>query len=358
MEKLDFTVAVAVYNVASYLEECIESIIRQLGDGMELLLVDDGSTDSCGAICDRYAQKDGRIIVIHQKNGGLSAARNTAIECATGEWLIFVDGDDRLPENALSDMKQYSQDMAQMVIFGYVEFNRQGTLNRHLPRGSFVMDTPEALRQYRASALNLQPALADRFTGAECITSWAKMWRLSFIKMHSIRFDTAVRKSEDNAFAFTASRYMNRILVVDRCVYEYRQTSTGIMRRFEPQAPEQYRVLISTIEQDMVIHGETDNPLLMKGLHDLCVDALGFCFMQTLLHTDCRWTRKKSLAWLRELAEYGWVKAAVQGYDHAALKATILLRWMKKGNYRKIDLCCRVLRPFVPLLKRLRLLGQ
>lgn len=217
MEKLDFTIAVAVYNVASYLEECVESIIRQLGGGIELLLVDDGPTDSCGAICDRYAQKDSRITLIHQENGGLPAARNTAMERASGEWIIFVDGDDRPPENALSDMKQYSQDIAS--------------------------------------------------------------------------------------------------------------------------------------------HGEVCDPLLMKGLNDLCIDALGFCFMQTLLHTDCLWTRKERLAWLRELAEYDWVKA-VQGYDHATLQAAILRHWRKKGSYRKINLCCRVLRPFVPLLKRLGLLRQ
>ncbi len=94
--------------------------------------------------------------------------------------------------------------------------------------------------------------------------------------------------------------------------------------------------------------------ILMKGLHDLCIDALGFCFMRTLLHTDFRWTRKERPAWLRELAEYDWVKAA-QGHDHATLKAAILLHWMKKGSYRKINLYCRVLRPFIPLSKRSRL---
>jgi len=357
MEKLDFTIAVAIYNVGAYLEECINSIIRQLDSGMELLLVDDGSTDGCSAICDRYAQKDRRITVIHQKNGGLSAARNTAIERAAGEWLIFVDGDDRLPQNALSSMRQYSQDEAQVIIFDYVEFDENG-LRRCCPlHGSFIMDTPEVLLQYRASILCLQPALAERFTGAQCVTSWAKMWKLSFIKEHGLRFNTAVRKSEDNVFTFAASRYMERIFVADGCVYEYRQNAEGIMRRFDPRTSEQYHVLISVIKQDMAVHGEADNPLLMKGLCDLCVDALGFCFMQTLLHTDCHWTRKERLAWLRELAGDDWVKAA-QEHGRASLKAAILLHWMKKGSYRKIDLCCRVLRPFVPLLKRLRLLRQ
>lgn len=82
MRKIDFTIAVAVHNVEAHLKECLDSIVGQLDDSMQLILVDDGSTDGCGKICDLYSKKDNRIEVIHQKNGGLSAARNTAIEHA------------------------------------------------------------------------------------------------------------------------------------------------------------------------------------------------------------------------------------------------------------------------------------
>ncbi len=350
MKKPDFTIAVAVYNVAAYLEECIESIVKQMDSGMELLLVDDGSTDGCGAICDGYAQKDSRITAIHQENGGLSAARNAAIEHAAGEWLIFVDGDDRLTENALAAMREYSRDAAQLVIFDYVEFDERGTRSCCPPHGCFVMDTPEALRQYRASTLYRQPALADKFAGAQSMTSWGKMWRLSLIKEHGLRFDTAVRKSEDVVFAFAASRSMDRVLVADRCVYEYRQNRSGIMRRFDPQAPEDYQILTSTIRKDMETHGETDEPLLKKGFYELCADVLGYCLRQTLIHTECHWCRRDRIAWLRELAQADWVRSAGEyQYSFALLRST-LLRWMKKGSYWRIDLCCRVLRGLNPFL--------
>lgn len=340
MEKPDLTVAVAIYNVEKYLEECLESIIGQLDDGMELLLVDDGSTDSCGAICDRYANRDSRITVVHQENGGLSAARNTALERAAGEWIVFVDGDDRLPKNALADMRRYCHDAAQLVIFDYADFDEHGMYRRCPRHDSFVMDTPEALRQYRADILSpAQAAMTGKIVYGQCMTSWGKLWRMSHIRQYGLRFDTRIRKSEDSAFAFAASRGMNRILAADRCVYEYRRNRSSIMRRFAPQAPEQYRVLTSAVGQDMAVHGETEDPLLMQSFFDFCADGLRSALRQTLFHADCRWKRKERLAQLRELGQADWVRAAAEHNTTSPL-----LRWMKAGKYGRIDLYCRLSR--------------
>lgn len=107
MDKMKVTpiisIIVPVYNVEDYLEKCIVSILRQSFSDFELILVDDGSTDMSGILCDRFAEKDGRIVVIHKKNGGLSSARNAGIDIARGEYLGFVDSDDFID----IDMYQY-----------------------------------------------------------------------------------------------------------------------------------------------------------------------------------------------------------------------------------------------------------
>ena len=90
------SVIVPVYNVEPYLRRCVESILHQTYQNLEVLLVDDGSTDASGIICDEYAAIDDRVTVIHQKNGGLSAARNMGTDRARGEYLCFVDSDDLL----------------------------------------------------------------------------------------------------------------------------------------------------------------------------------------------------------------------------------------------------------------------
>lgn len=117
-----FSIIIPVYNVAPYLRKCLDSVIGQAFTDWEAICVDDGSTDESGRIINGYAQKDQRIKVIHQKNAGLSAARNSGMEAATGEWVCFLDGDDTLSSNWLSSyLRGTATDVD--VIYGGVEQN-------------------------------------------------------------------------------------------------------------------------------------------------------------------------------------------------------------------------------------------
>ena len=112
------SVIVPVYKVEAYLDTCVESILAQTFNDLEVILVDDGSPDGCPAKCDAWAQKDPRVRVIHQANGGLSAARNTGIEAATGDSFAFVDSDDRLePDTLRRAWEAQQQSGADLVIF-------------------------------------------------------------------------------------------------------------------------------------------------------------------------------------------------------------------------------------------------
>ena len=103
MEDL-ISVIVPVYNVEKYLNKCIDSIINQTYKNLEIILVDDGSQDSSGKICDEYTKKDNRIKVIHKENGGVSSARNIGLNNATGEWIAFIDADDWVDEEYLQTL--------------------------------------------------------------------------------------------------------------------------------------------------------------------------------------------------------------------------------------------------------------
>lgn len=115
-QKMTISVIVTVYNIEAYLERAVDSILQQSYRNLEVLLIDDGSTDRSGAICDHYSQKDSRVKVIHQKNGGAYAARNTGLSCATGQYLTFVDGDDWIDpgmyEALMSAMRQQEAELA------------------------------------------------------------------------------------------------------------------------------------------------------------------------------------------------------------------------------------------------------
>lgn len=113
------SVIVPVYNVAPYLEQCLDSIVNQTYRNLEIILVDDGSTDESGAICDRYAELDSRIKVVHKENGGQSSARNVALDMMTGEWVLFVDSDDWIELNTLELLFEQKDERADLVEFGW-----------------------------------------------------------------------------------------------------------------------------------------------------------------------------------------------------------------------------------------------
>ena len=115
-----FSVIVPIYNVSRYLDKCINSMLTQTYRDYELILVDDGSIDDSGVICDRFAEKDDRIRVIHKKNGGLSDARNAGLEVAQGEYYYFLDGDDAVSEQLLEKtLTVLEETHVDMVVFGY-----------------------------------------------------------------------------------------------------------------------------------------------------------------------------------------------------------------------------------------------
>lgn len=117
------SVIIPVYNVEDYLRECVDSVINQTYKNLEIILVDDGSTDSSGKICDDYAEKDERIAVIHQKNGGLSAARNAGLDKSSGEYIYFLDSDDYVADNTFETLLSIAEkDNSDIVFFDAVSF--------------------------------------------------------------------------------------------------------------------------------------------------------------------------------------------------------------------------------------------
>ena len=103
MNKL-VSVIVPIYKVENYLKQCVDSLICQKYSNLEVILVDDGSPDGCGKICDEYKEKDSRIIVIHKENGGISSARNAGLEIAKGEYIVFIDSDDYVSDSFIYEM--------------------------------------------------------------------------------------------------------------------------------------------------------------------------------------------------------------------------------------------------------------
>ena len=190
MRNPKISIIVPIYKVEQYLPSCIESILSQTFDDFELLLVDDGSPDHCGLICDAYAAKDSRIRVFHKPNGGVSSARNVGIENVHGEWVAFVDGDDVIPNDALDILFRLTSSDIDMVMAGYEKVDEYGSIMKGPPH---IVNT----------TMTWEQALTEMFKATDygyqgyC---FSKLYRASRIKTNALRFCQDIKFNEDRLF--------------------------------------------------------------------------------------------------------------------------------------------------------------
>lgn len=155
------SVIVPVYKVEKYLDRCIESIVSQTYENLEIILVDDGSPDNCPKMCDEWANKDNRIKVIHKENGGLSDARNVGIEAFTGDYILFVDSDDYIDSTMVEKMiNRVEYDNTDMCVCAFVTFKDGEEINRSYEKQAEVITAEEALFRLTQKEYNVYFVIA------------------------------------------------------------------------------------------------------------------------------------------------------------------------------------------------------
>lgn len=217
------SVIVPIYNVERYLGACIESVLSQTYRDFELILVDDGSPDNCGAICNEYAEKDSRICVIHKPNGGLSDARNAGLDVASGKYVYFLDSDDTIVPELLETVVPIMEQGADLVAFSLRGFYDDGTVMPPDIRqsGEFLTDTPEKrLTFYHRTLLQ----------GKIGWDAWSRIFVREKIEKYGLRFaDNRKIFAEDLYFSLCYCAHTEHIVSLEDCLYNCRQRSDSIM---------------------------------------------------------------------------------------------------------------------------------
>ena len=208
------SIVVPVYNSAAWLRRCLDSICSQTYCNLEILCVNDGSTDDSMDILDEYAARDSRIKVIHQENAGLSAARNTALAHATGAWVAGVDSDDYVAPDVIERAVSCITDEVDVVFFGVQMVGEHGGL---VPDSSGYFCLATGLMPFTES-------LAMRLN----VCFWSKLWRRSVIESKGLRFPEGL-VHEDEAFYYLAAPWLRKAAFSPSIGYFYVQRSGSIM---------------------------------------------------------------------------------------------------------------------------------
>lgn len=210
------SVVIPVYNVEKYLSECLDSVIYQTYKNLQIILVDDGSTDSSGKICDEYAEKDDRITVVHQSNAGAGAAKNTGLELIDGDYFSIIDSDDYIEldmyEKMVNSLENYNADIVQCLF-----------------KDLFVNDSFD--RKYKIKG-NYPKVLTSKKFLSELLYDWKyaifanKVFKTSLLK--DIRFPVG-RKIDDEFFTYKLICNSKKIVNIEDVLYSYRMRKTSVM---------------------------------------------------------------------------------------------------------------------------------
>lgn len=213
----DVSVIIPVYNAEKYLDACIESILQQRGVSIEIFLVDDGSTDSSGSICDNYSNKYNNISVVHITNSGQSVARNTGLKLAHGRYVTFTDNDDKMLPEMLSKMVSAGDNHnADIICCNYNEIDENGVISHNESTGQeYILNHEEALVHFYSK---------DKIY-SQC---WSKLYRRQMLVDFHVENDP-VRYDEDIIFNIKAFRVAQTTVIVDEPLFLYTNRTDSVV---------------------------------------------------------------------------------------------------------------------------------
>ena len=247
-DNIILSIIIPVYNSQDYLEECIESLINFKEENIEIILIDDGSTDLSSKICDDYAIKDKRIKVIHKKNSGVSDARNKGIECSIGKYVMFVDSDDVLDLNWERILKP---DMAKDIYY----------ITKNIEDNASVVEM-----------LNYIIGFNDKnlcFAGP-----FSKIFKTDFLRENQIKFNNELINGEDMLFNVNALLKCNSFEIINDSYYQYRNFQGSATKRFDEKI----------IQSDKVFHKELYNILNSSEINrQLTDDICLYCIQMAII---------------------------------------------------------------------------
>lgn len=247
------SVIVPVYNVETYLRKCVDSIISQSYTNIEIVLVDDGSTDSSKNICDEYAKKDSRVRPVHKENGGLTSARKAGIESSTGEYVMIVDGDDWIDTQTVQCLVNELQRMPDLgvVLFPYTkEYANRSVERCFFPENQFFENADHVKQKVYRRLFGLTNAELSHPESLEyLVTCVGKLYRREYALQAKFVDTKDVGSGEDCIFNLYALRDCEKAVYLNQPFYHYRKTEGSLSQNYRPKFSIQWRYLFSLIQQ-------------------------------------------------------------------------------------------------------------
>lgn len=267
-----FSIIIPVYNVVQELGRAVKSVQDQGFAGWEIVLVDDGSTDGSGELCDEIAKSDLRIKVLHQANAGVVAARQNGFLSSSGQWILFLDGDDQFEPNTLDILSNYikhSELEVQILQYGYVQISCNGDTIQHSPPFTGTFDVLALISQMKKTPLEF----LDMCIGNKCYRR--DVTALTFKSIGGVR----ISHSEDGLFAFAAFLLANKVHFFDQCLYRYILRPESAVHRLNKNVVVDKELFIRTLNELARDCGKMRSDVIVKMIDFHSYQAACYIFL-------------------------------------------------------------------------------
>lgn len=279
MIKVSFIVA--IYNVGKYLPRCIESIVSQQMNNIEILLVNDGSTDDGLAICNSYAERDSRIKVIDQENSGANAARNKGLQLAQGEWVYFVDGDDFVDPAVCTAIEQYLDGNFDIVMFSYARYVDQQVKQLWDSKDGIVFHKGD-FKELQLSDLNRLGNYRYNFKIFDPATLCNKMYRRSFLMKNHLSFIPGFPKLQDMTFNLMVYDYAQSAIYIPHVGYYYQYNDQSVTNRYQQDMIHKFDVINRWLGQ--FIAGRKEDERYVRAYRERIATNMRTCVVRCICH--------------------------------------------------------------------------
>lgn len=341
------SIIVPIYNVARYLRECVDSLRAQTHAELEIILVDDGSTDGSGAICDEYAALDARVRVVRQPNRGVSAARNTGLDTATGKYVQFVDPDDwvepTITEHLLREMRCAREDAhadVQLAICSPM-FEYDNHAETFPLSDTFTPGIKEAKAFLRIPEPSDSPKYVEDVEFHAC---WGRLLVREIIAVNGLRFDEDLPRSEDSLFMMEYYSRIDRVVTTRERGYHYRRhAGSGCLMKSQPVRDRDFtnqRSFYSKCAKHLAVKpglSEAERREELERFHDGYADAIVWYLFRFASHSSNAATLRK----IRELCDQPELRRALRYYRLRTGHSRIVPLFLRMGAPRAVLVALR-----------------
>jgi glycosyltransferase involved in cell wall biosynthesis len=326
--EMRFSVIIPVYNNEDFLHKCINSILQQDYADYELILVDDGSTDTSRQICARYAAEHANVHLICQENGGPSAARNRGIECARGQYITFVDSDDWVKPNYFQTLSGAVATEADLVFFGTGHYNGTSETPKVFPEANITGNQP--LIQF----------LTEHYLSGDICSVISKAFSRKMLQQENLRFPAGTVVEEDLQFVLQAADKAQSFLSIRDVLYCYNQRSSGsVTTKYNPL---KFDSKIQAYRKELSFAEKWNQQRLAVLFRDNYLSYISSC-INNLMYDACPLTAKEKLSQIRRFFRAEEAKNCIAHCKGIRLRSKVMYLLIRLRLYRVSYLLHRVL---------------